>query len=111
MRSEVIDRILSVEDEAQAIRKQADDEARTMVLDAQTKAAGIAKEELEAERRRADGIVEQASRALDEKLRELDEKSGQLMQATVEVDTSAVEEASRRIVDLVTSVPLFSSRS
>ena len=110
MRSEVIDRILSVEDEAQKIRKQADDEARAIVLDAQSKATLVVKEGLEAERRRGDEVVEEANRALDEKLGQLDEKLRQLSGTIVEVDGDVVEEASRRIVELVTSVRLFEER-
>ena len=96
MRSEVIDRILSVEDEAEKIKAKAEEEARSIVLDAQS------------ERRRADETVSQASGMLDAQLRELEEKTRQLTAKPAEVDMDKAQEAARRIVRLVCSVPFAS---
>ncbi len=108
MRSEVIDRILSVEDEAEKIKAKAEEEARSIVLDAQSEASRRIKEASDAERRRADETVSQASGMLDAQLRELEEKTRQLTAKPAEVDMDKAQEAARRIVRLVCSVPFAS---
>ena len=107
MRSEVIDRILSVEDEAEAIKAKAEEEAQRIVLDAQSEASAIVKEALDAERRRSDELVSQANALLDEELRELEEKTRSLEARSVEVDQNAAAAAAARIVSLVCSVPFL----
>ena len=74
MKSEVIDKILSVEENAQTIRDEAEEKARNIVLDAQSESARIVKEALAEERKRGDELVADASRLLDEKLRKIDEE-------------------------------------
>lgn len=107
MRSEVIDKILSVEDQAETIRNKGEEDARQMVLDAQSEAAKIVKSALEEERRRGDEVVSQASSVLDVKLDEIERKSQLVSSSDAVVDPESVRIATERIARLVCAVPMF----
>lgn len=111
MRSEIIDKILTVEDQAQAIRDKAEEDARKIVLNSQEEAARIVKSALEEERKRGDEVVSQATLVLDSKLRDIEEKSSALAKTQVQVDAQAVETARDRIVRLICDVPLLGEGS
>ena len=106
MKSEVIDKILSVEENAQTIRDEAEEKARNIVLDAQSESARIVKEALAEERKRGDELVADASRLLDEKLRKIDEEMKALESCEIDVDRDSVIRARDKIVSLVCSTSL-----
>ncbi len=101
MKSEVIEKILSVEDEALKIRERGEEEAHRIVLEAQSQAASLVKNALSEERARGDEAVAASSAVLDEKLRRLAEQTEKLDSAPSEVDPAIVEKAASLIVDLV----------
>ena len=107
MRSEVIDRILSVEDEADSIIKEAEERSQKIVLDAQGEASAIVKKAVDEERRRSDALVADATRVMEERVRALEEKGAGLSASRSPlVDKASVDEAVRRIVSLIVSTDL-----
>ena len=107
MRSEVIDRILSVEDEADSIIKEAEERSQKIVLDAQGEASAIVKKAVDEERRRSDALVADATRVMEERVRALEEKgAGLSASGSPLVDKASVDEAVRRIVSLIVSTDL-----
>lgn len=107
MRSEVIDRILSVEDEADSIIKEAEERSQKIVLDAQGEASAIVKKAVEEERRRSDALVADATRVMEERVRALEERGEGLSKSSSPlVDKASVDEAVRRIVSLIVSTDL-----
>lgn len=107
MRSEVIDRILSVEDEADSIIKEAEERSQKIVLDAQGEASAIVKKAVDEERRRSDALVADATRVMEERVRTLEEKgAGLSASGSPLVDKASVDEAVRRIVSLIVSTDL-----
>ena len=106
MKSEVIDKILSIEENAQTIRDEAEEKARNIVLDAQSESARIVKEAIAEERKRGDELVADASRLLDEKLRKIDEEMKARESCEIDVDRDSVISARDKIVSLVCSTSL-----
>ena len=111
MRSEVIDKILQVEDQAQAIRDKAEEDASSIVLEAQSEAARNVKESQENERRHSDQLVNDQTALTQEKIRAIEKESDALSKMQISVDEALVDEAADRILRLVTAVPLFGGES
>lgn len=110
MKSEVIEKILSVESQAEEIVRKADDEARKLVSDAQSESARIVSDALDEERRRGDEVVREATAVLDVRLSEIEKKTEQVQNTEAEIDPDAAADAARKIVSLVCSAGVFDVR-
>lgn len=106
MKSDVIDSILNVEDEAQRIVALAKEEAGKIVSDAQAEAAGLLKAASKEERAESEALVAAAQAELDAKLASYDQRSRLVTEKDAEVDPESVRSAAGKIFRAICSTTL-----
>ena len=107
MQSEVIDDILSVEDQAAAIIIGAENKAKEMVSQAHEKAAKIIAEKVDAVRAQGKADVESAEAILQQHLAEYEEERERIESTDNSVDPGVLERAASRIVDRICRTEYF----
>ena len=107
MQSEVIDDILSVEDQAAAIITDAENKAKEMVSQAHEKAAKIIAEKVDAVRAQGKADVESAEAILQQHLAEYEEERERIESTDNSVDPGVLERAASRIVDRICRTEYF----
>ncbi len=110
MQSEVIDDILSVEDEAAKIIEDAQKKARDTVSDAHDRAARIIADAVEAVREEGKADVERAEEVLKNKLDEYEAERERIQNEASVVDRSVLEAAASRIVERICRTDLSEHR-
>ena len=98
MQSEVIDDILSVEDEAARIIDEAEKKAREMISEAHDKAAKLISDAVEAEREKGKADVEAAEALLEQHLEQYEEERRRIESEEDHVDPSVLDRSASRIV-------------
>ena len=107
MQSEVIDDILSVEDEAAKIIADAEKKARDMVSEAHERASGIIAEEVGKVRESGKAAVASAEELLSKHLEEYEEERKRIESSENTVDPAVLESAASRIVERICRTDSF----
>ena len=104
MQSEVIDDILSVEDEAARIIENAQKKARETVSQAHDRAAAIIAKAVDSVREAGKADVAAAEELLRSHLKEYEEERERLLNEACTVDPSVLDRAAGRIVERICSI-------
>ena len=107
MQSEVIDDILSVEDQAAKIVDDAEKKARENISQAHDKAAKIISESVEAVRESGKADVDSAEKLLQEHLAQYEEERERIESSENSVAPQVLERAVSRIVDRICRTEYF----
>ncbi len=107
MQSEVIDDILSVEDQAAKIVDEAEEKAKETISQAHDKAAKIIADRVEAVRRSGKADVDSAEALLQQHLAEYEEERERIESSENTIDPDVLERAVSRIVDRICRTEYF----
>lgn len=110
MQSEVIDDILSVEDQAAKIIEDAEKKAKENISAAHDRAAKIISDALDAVRERGKADVESAEALLEKHLAEYEEERERIENEENAVDPEVLERAVSRIVDRICNTSFLESK-
>ncbi len=110
MQSEVIDGILTVEDEAAKRIADAEKKARDEVSQAHDQAAKIIADALDEVRERGNADVESAEALLQQHLQQYEEERSRIEAESNSVDPDVLDRAATRIVDRLLHVDSMESR-